>query len=224
MIIETKEIYKCKHCRKLYQRKYACEKHENKCNRNPINASKCLEGCMNLTKLEVEYIDQIYINGFIDDITKTKNILYCIEKKEGVCPRWVEPLDIDVPNNVMPKECALYKAGLGINDGMIGLMQNTKPLETPEHMKEAFELAQIIESNYKSVLKRGFYQDNPTKLQIIDKLKEEVQEFIEAVEKNLPNENEELADIVLVCLNYAKHFGIDIEKELISKIEINFER
>ena len=35
---------------------------------------------------------------------------------------------------------------------------------------------------------------------------------------------EELADIVLTCLNTAKHFGFDIELELNKKIEINKKR
>jgi len=35
---------------------------------------------------------------------------------------------------------------------------------------------------------------------------------------------EELADIILVCLNIAKHYNIDIEKELKNKIQVNFKR
>ncbi len=38
------------------------------------------------------------------------------------------------------------------------------------------------------------------------------------------NFNEELSDVILVCLNIAEHYQIDIEKELISKIEINEKR
>ena len=40
----------------------------------------------------------------------------------------------------------------------------------------------------------------------------------------IENENEELADIILVCLNLAKHCNIDIEQELKIKIEINKNR
>ena len=36
--------------------------------------------------------------------------------------------------------------------------------------------------------------------------------------------SEELADIILVCFNIAKHYNIDIEKELKNKIEINYKR
>jgi NTP pyrophosphatase (non-canonical NTP hydrolase) len=36
--------------------------------------------------------------------------------------------------------------------------------------------------------------------------------------------DEELADVILVCLNIAKHYKIDIEKELNNKIKKNFKR
>ena len=82
----------------------------------------------------------------------------------------------------------------------------------------------LIESNYQSILKRGLINENTTSLDFIMKLEEEVQEFIEAEKFGLENENEELADIILVCFNIAKHYDIDIEKELKNKIEINYKR
>ncbi len=82
----------------------------------------------------------------------------------------------------------------------------------------------LIESNYQSILKRGLINENTTSLDFIMKLEEEVQEFIEAEKFGLENENEELADIILVCFNIAKHYDIDIEKELKNKIEINNKR
>ena len=82
----------------------------------------------------------------------------------------------------------------------------------------------LIESNYQSILKRGLINENTTSLDFIMKLEEEVQEFIEAEKFGLENENEELADIILVCFNIAKHYDIDIEKELKNKIEINKKR
>ena len=82
----------------------------------------------------------------------------------------------------------------------------------------------LIESNYQSILKRGLIIENTTSLDFIMKLEEEVQEFIEAEKFGLENENEELADIILVCFNIAKHYDIDIEKELKNKIEINNKR
>lgn len=76
----------------------------------------------------------------------------------------------------------------------------------------------IIEENYKSIVKRGLITDDTTPQQFIDKIYEEVLEFEEKLDP------EELADIILVCLNIAKHFDIDIENELLKKIEINKNR
>jgi NTP pyrophosphatase (non-canonical NTP hydrolase) len=56
------------------------------------------------------------------------------------------------------------------------------------------------------------------------KLEEEVQEFIDAFRKEYNNEREELADVILVCLNIAHHYGWDIESELFKKVEINEQR
>ncbi len=82
-------------------------------------------------------------------------------------------------------------------------------------------MKQIIEDNYKSIVKRGLITPETDSSDFIMKLEEEVQELIEAENFSLNNRNEELADVVLVCLNYARHLGIDIEKELQNKIKIN---
>ena len=76
----------------------------------------------------------------------------------------------------------------------------------------------IIEQNYNSIVKRGKINSDTTWQEFIDKIDEEVDEFKES------NDPEDLADIILVCLNLAKHFDIDIEKELRNKISKNFER
>lgn len=85
-------------------------------------------------------------------------------------------------------------------------------------------MKQIIEDNYKSIVKRGLIDSNTTKKQFICKLEEEVQEFIDAALFYNGNEKEELADIILVCLNIAKHYNIDIETELKNKILTNEKR
>lgn len=83
----------------------------------------------------------------------------------------------------------------------------------------------IIENNYKSIVARGFISPSTTKLDFINKLYEEVAEFEECYVNNKGEINaEELADVILVALNIAKHYNIDIEKELKNKIEINFNR
>jgi len=85
-------------------------------------------------------------------------------------------------------------------------------------------MKQLIEDNYNSIVKRGLITPETGTSDFIMKLEEEVQEYIEAEKFTLPNVNEELADIILVCLNIAKHFDIDIEQELKNKIQINNKR
>lgn len=59
MIINTKETYKCEHCRKLYQVKSACEKHESTCQHNPDNNRACY-GCGFLEKKTTEVVYDHY--------------------------------------------------------------------------------------------------------------------------------------------------------------------
>jgi len=80
----------------------------------------------------------------------------------------------------------------------------------------------IIKRNYKSIVQRGLINHSTTLHDFVDKLKEEVNEFEH--HDSPKNFNEELADVILVCLNIAEHYQIDIEKELINKIEINENR
>lgn len=82
----------------------------------------------------------------------------------------------------------------------------------------------LIEENYKSIVARGLITPLTLRKEFIDKLHEEVGEFTEVFEKSMLIDSEELADIILVCLNIAKHFNIDIEKELNNKIKKNYER
>ena len=81
----------------------------------------------------------------------------------------------------------------------------------------------IISANYQSIVDRGFITPTTTLFEFLDKLDEEVEELnkealISQEWSNLP---EELADVILVCFNLAKHFDIDIEQELKNKIRIN---
>lgn len=109
MKIETKEIYKCDYCRKLYQIKKWCKLHEPVCRKNPLNKSKCFEGCIHLTKKSIIH----YVDNPDGDNEERREILYCKVKKQGVYPNWIsglESADIEdeLPNNVMPKECEEY--------------------------------------------------------------------------------------------------------------------
>lgn len=92
----------------------------------------------------------------------------------------------------------------------------------------------IIDNNYASIVKRGLITSDTSVFQFLDKIYEEVGELEEAVndmsetnnikQEHFNNINEELADVILTCLNMARHFDIDIEKELTKKIETNFKR
>jgi NTP pyrophosphatase (non-canonical NTP hydrolase) len=83
----------------------------------------------------------------------------------------------------------------------------------------------IIEENYESTILRGCIDKNTTKLQFLMKVKEEVLELEEALysgdECNL---KEEMADVILTVLNFAKHFDINIKQELKNKIKKNYSR
>ena len=95
-------------------------------------------------------------------------------------------------------------------------------------------MKRLIERNYHSIVKRGLISPDTSVFKFIDKVYEEVGELEEAVNEmsetnsikqvHFHNINEELADVILTCLNMAKLFEIDIEKELKKKIDVNFKR
>ena len=84
-------------------------------------------------------------------------------------------------------------------------------------------MKKLINDNYKSIVDRGFITPTTTLFEFLDKLDEEVEELNKEalISKEWSNLPEELADVILVCLNLAKHFNIDIEQELKNKIRIN---
>ena len=83
----------------------------------------------------------------------------------------------------------------------------------------------IIKENYESTVLRGLINSKTTDLNFLMKLKEEVLEVEESYySSDIENMWEEIADVILVCLNFANHFNIDIESELKKKIEKNYKR
>ena len=64
----------------------------------------------------------------------------------------------------------------------------------------------IIEENYKRTVTRGLITPSTLRKSFIDKLIEEVKEFTDEYEKGWLIDKEELADIILVCLNISKHY------------------
>jgi NTP pyrophosphatase (non-canonical NTP hydrolase) len=85
-------------------------------------------------------------------------------------------------------------------------------------------MKKLIQDNYDSIVKRGLITSQTTKEDFVDKLYEEVGEFEEILSEHGMIDSEELADIILVCLNISKHYNIDIEKEMKGKIAVNFNR
>jgi len=86
-----------------------------------------------------------------------------------------------------------------------------------------YKMQELIADNYQSIIDRGFITPTTTLFEFLDKLDEEVEELNKEalISKEWSNLPEELADVILVCLNMAKHYNIDIEQELKNKIRIN---
>ena len=84
-------------------------------------------------------------------------------------------------------------------------------------------MKELISDNYQSIVDRGLISPTTTLFEFLDKLEEEVKELEkEALRpKQYSNLPEELADVIMVCLNMAKHYNIDIEQEIKNKIKIN---
>ena len=89
-----------------------------------------------------------------------------------------------------------------------------------------YNMKKLINDNYKSIVDRGFITPTTTLFEFLDKLDEEVEELKTESEipKQYSNLPEELADVIMVCLNMAKHYNIDIEQEIKNKIKINKHR
>ena len=87
-------------------------------------------------------------------------------------------------------------------------------------------MKKLINDNYKSIVDRGFITPTTTLFEFLDKLDEEVRELNQEAltPKQYSNLPEELADVIMVCLNMAKHYNIDIEQEIKNKIKINKHR
>jgi hypothetical protein len=111
MKIETKEIYKCEHCNKLYQIKDWCEYHESICKKNPENNRACFL-CAHLVSRE-KVVTLIHgYNG--QEENRQLTLMYCNKIKTFLYPAQVEvkgnAYDLgDESNNPMPKECELLK-------------------------------------------------------------------------------------------------------------------
>jgi len=108
MKIETKEIYKCEYCNKLYQIKRFCEQHEIVCHKNPDNYRQCLDYCPYLTKKDAT----VYFDNYRGEEEATVAVFYCEKRDCYLYPPKVEHKNnaYDIDNNEpMPKnDCKVY--------------------------------------------------------------------------------------------------------------------
>jgi len=113
MKTKTTEIYICDHCKKWYQRKWLCEKHEKRCSYNPDNQRACF-GCV-----YVEMKNETIGSGISNTLTGEEEemnvqVLFCSKKQHYIYPPKAEhkgnAFDMgDYENLPMPKECELQK-------------------------------------------------------------------------------------------------------------------
>jgi len=83
------------------------------------------------------------------------------------------------------------------------------------------DLKEITERNYKATVKRGLITPDTNTSHFIGKIDEELIELDEVCYIDGVSDESELADIIIVCLNMAKHFNIDIQEALEEKTIYN---
>lgn len=108
MKIETKEVYRCDHCRKLYQKKYACENHEAACKKRPDYLRPC-HSCRALNKRDAT----VTIDTYIGEQERGVSVLHCAKRDCFIYPPSVAAkgnwFDMgDESNEEMPKQCEFY--------------------------------------------------------------------------------------------------------------------
>ena len=116
MKTETKEIYKCDHCNKWYQRKHLCEKHESCCKKDPKYLRPC-HSCPILKKVK-HTIWAGYGDQFGNEQEREVEVLFCEKRDCFIYPPSVaakgNAFDMgDKCNEEMPKQCEFYDANKG---------------------------------------------------------------------------------------------------------------
>ena len=83
----------------------------------------------------------------------------------------------------------------------------------------------IIDLNYKYTVRMGLITDTTCIDEFLTKIDKELMQFkYEVLNGSDAMLNKELAEVILTCLNFAKHYNIDIEEEMKKKIQINLNR
>lgn len=111
MKIETREIYKCEYCRKMFQLKRFCEKHEQACKKRPDYLRPC-HNCKILTKKR-ETIWAGYGDQFGNEQERVVDVLFCSKRDCFIYPPSVaakgNAFDMgEKCNEEMPKTCEFY--------------------------------------------------------------------------------------------------------------------
>jgi len=83
---------------------------------------------------------------------------------------------------------------------------------------------EIQERNYKATCLRGLITPQTTESEFISKIFAETHELYNYHRFSGGIDRYELADIIIVCLNIARHFDIDIETAISEKTAINEKR
>ena len=109
MKIETKEIYKCEHCNKLYQIKSYCLKHEISCHKNPDNYRVCFS-CNHLEKKNYTLFFDMPDGS---EMERKVDLLFCPKIGSFLYPPKVEhkgnAYELFDTNKPMPRTCKVYE-------------------------------------------------------------------------------------------------------------------
>lgn len=111
IVIENKTLYKCEHCRKKYEVKSACEKHERICSKNPAYLKPC-HSCTNCKKVKT-YVPSGYSDFYGNESEREVDILFCDKISTYVhSPKVAAKGNAFVPgdfsNVVFPDTCEFY--------------------------------------------------------------------------------------------------------------------
>ena len=87
-------------------------------------------------------------------------------------------------------------------------------------------MKKLIKQNYKVTRQRGLITDKTKAIEFINKIEEETEEMRESymVFGHTKEHLHEIADVILSCMAYLKHYEFDIKGILKEKIEINRSR
>lgn len=82
----------------------------------------------------------------------------------------------------------------------------------------------IYQRNYDAVVKRGLITENTTDFQFLNKLIEEIKEVEETLYGEPEKTNEEIADVIVVGINWLINRGCNVEEMLTKIAEKNEKR